>query len=350
MSRKILLFFTALAMLYNTAVAQSVEPKVLGEYSIHFRWNKWAITDDTQHRELIPLLKALEAHPDAKVDIVGWADPTGTIAANRIVSTRRAQNVAAYLIQEGFPAGQISTQGAGVDTAEVDYAHARRAAVTVRILVEVPAPEPAIQPELELEPEPEPEPAPEPEPVPAPEPVPEPAPALGPVNVVDSGKSGEFALRTNALYWVGALPNIGVEWRPVESVGVVVNGGYVPWGSDAWGHNWGGWFISPEVRIYLGKDKSWFVGPQFLAGGFNLKPGRVGYQGNVVTGGVMGGYRIQLSRCWDIDFSLGMGYCHFEYDTYRRSDSKINVYEGYNVKKNIVLPIQAGINFIWKIN
>ena len=213
--------------------------------------------------------------------------------------------------------------------------------MTVRIMVEIPEPTPVV--------EPEPEPAPEPEPQPAPEPTPEPQPVAEPIEVAEPSKSGKFSLRTNALYWLGALPNLGVEWKPAENLGIVVNGGYAPWGSDRWGHNWGGWFISPEVRFYVGAKKAWFVGPQFLAGGFNLKPGKTGYQGDVLAGGVMGGYKLQLSPCWDIDFSLGMGYCHFEYDSYLRSDNEINIYKGYNLEKNTVLPIQAGVSFIWKI-
>ena len=339
MNKKILSILAGFAALCAISSVRAAEPEIVGEYAIHFRWNKWNITDESQHKELEPLVAMLKANPDATVEIVAWADPTGTTEANRIVTQRRAENVAAFLTQKGFPAGQISARGAGVDKAEPDYQKARRASVTVRILVE-PEPEPEPQPE----PEPEPEVTTEPEPaaeVPQPEPQAEPQP--------EPWKLGKFALRTNALYWLGALPNLGVEWRPAERVGIVVNGGYAPWGDNAWSHNWGGWFVTPEVRIYLGEKMAWFVGPQFLAGGFNLKPGDTGYQGNVLAGGVMGGYRMKLSRCWDMDFTLGLGYCHFEYDTYRR-EGDLNVYISSGATKNTVLPIQAGVNFIWKIN
>ena len=94
---------------------------------------------------------------------------------------------------------------------------------------------------------------------------------------------------------------------------------------------------------------NWFVGPQLLAGGFNLKPGDKGRQGDVLAGGVMGGYRMKLAHCWDIDFTLGIGYGHLEYDTYRR-DGDLNAYINSNAKKNTVIPLQAGVSFIWKIN
>ena len=108
MNKKILLLFAVFATFYSMATNRSVEPKVIGEYAAHFKWNKWTITD-VQRQELTPLLEILKTHPDATVEIVGWADPTGTLTANDIVSTRRATNVAEYLIQNGFPAGQISS-------------------------------------------------------------------------------------------------------------------------------------------------------------------------------------------------------------------------------------------------
>ena len=113
MRKTIFGLLVASSMFCNVMAAPSVEEKIFGEYAIHFRWNKWTITDENQRQELVPLWTALAAHLDAKVTIVGWADPTGTIAANRVVSLRRAQNVAAYLIQKGFPEGQITTEGAG---------------------------------------------------------------------------------------------------------------------------------------------------------------------------------------------------------------------------------------------
>ena len=345
MNKKIRSLLAAFAALCCIAGIRAAEPEVIGEYTVQFRWNKWTVSDESQIQALKPLLTLLESHPDATVEIVGWADPTGTRAANDIVSSRRAKNVAAFLTGKGFPAAQISTRGAGIDYNESDYKLARRAVATVRILVE---------------PEPQPEPVPAAE-TPAPEPAeatteaatevaPEPAPvAEAPQAEAEPWNPGKFALRTNALYWLGLMPNLGIEWRPAERVGIVVNGGYAPWFSDDWKHNWAGWFVAPEVRIYLGEKMNWFVGPQLLAGSFNLKPGDKGYQGDVLAGGVMGGYRMKLSRCWDLDFTLGVGYVHLEYESYRR-EGNMNAYINDNLEKNTVLPIQAGVNFIWKIN
>ena len=152
MNKKIRSLLAAFAALCCIAGIRAAEPEVIGEYTVQFRWNKWTVSDETQIQALEPLLALLDSHPEATVEIVGWADPTGTVAANRIVTQRRADNVAGYLIRKGFPAGQISARGAGIDTAEPDYGKARRAVATVRILVEpAPQPEPAPEPTPAME-------------------------------------------------------------------------------------------------------------------------------------------------------------------------------------------------------
>ena len=158
-----------------------------------------------------------------------------------------------------------------------------------------------------------------------------------------------FSLRTNLLYWLGGTPNLGIEWQPSRNVGILVNGGYAPFASNDWEHNLGGWFVSPEVRWYVGEAKHWFVGAQFLASDYNVKLGKTGHQGNMLSGGITGGYKLPLSKCLDMDFSVGLGYGHFKYDTYRRADNGYNVFTGKGITKNSFIPTQLGVSLIWKI-
>ena len=85
--------------------------------------------------------------------------------------------------------------------------------------------------------------------------------------------------------------------------------------------------MAPEVRIYLGEKMNWFVGPQFLAGGFNLKPGDKGYQGEVLAGR-LGRLMYETSAAVDVDFTLGVGYGHLEYDSYRRIGGSQCLHQG----------------------
>lgn len=156
-------------------------------------------------------------------------------------------------------------------------------------------------------------------------------------------------LRTNLLYWLVGMPNLGAEWTFANSpLGVVINGGYSPLGGDGWEYAAGGWYVAPELRYYIPRSDSFFVGVQLLAEGFNYKLSDTGYQGNLIAGGVMGGYKLSLSDTFDMDFTLGLGYGYFEYDTYYHSEG-VNVYKEKNLTKKTIMPIQAGVNLIWKI-
>lgn len=158
-----------------------------------------------------------------------------------------------------------------------------------------------------------------------------------------------WSIRTNLLYWLTGMANVGFEWNPAETkLGLVVNGGYAPLGHDDWKHSMGGWFIAPEIRYYMGETNQWFVGAQFLAGGYNYKLTDVGYQGSVIGGGVLGGYKMELNKRFSMDFTLGLGYGSFVYDSYYH-DAGVNFYRKQDENKNTVMPIQAGVNLIWKI-
>ena len=339
------LLFSLFVLAVFSAFAQTTEPKTLREVSVFFDWNKTNLTAAAQ-AELGKLLPELKANPDATITIIGWTDKSGSERANASMSLRRAERVKGYLEQHGIAADKISTTGSGVDTQAADNAKARRADITVTVYVSAAAPKPAEQHKAEPKPEPQ-KPAEQAkqEVVTAVEQV-----ATNEVVAIEQPlPRTKFSLRTNLLYWFGGTPNLGVEWQPSRSVGILVNGGYAPFASNSWKHNLGGWFISPEVRWYVGDAKRWFVGAQFLAGGYNVKLSETGYQGTMMAGGITGGYKMRLSKCLDMDFSLGLGYGQLKYDTYRRTDSGYNVFTGKGITKNTFMPTQLGVSLIWKI-
>ncbi len=163
-------------------------------------------------------------------------------------------------------------------------------------------------------------------------------------------KIHQITLRANLLYWASGLMNVGLEYKNVDSrFGFLVNGGYSFLGNTNWNKNLGGWFVSPEVRYYLGSSEKLFVGAQFLMGGYNFKQSETGYQGSVISGGIMCGYKLTLSKTFDMDFTLGAGYGTLNYDTYYHTDDNVNVYIDKAVKNSSIMPIQLGVTLIWKI-
>jgi len=56
---------------------------------------------------------SLRAYPDVRVEIAGYTDDQGALAANRRLSQARADAVRAYLIRRGVPGTQLVARGFG---------------------------------------------------------------------------------------------------------------------------------------------------------------------------------------------------------------------------------------------
>ncbi|HEX7851498.1 MAG TPA: OmpA family protein, partial [Sphingomonas sp.] len=73
------------------------------------------------------------AHPDAKLAVSGFNDPTGNAATNAALSKRRAQGVAAALEATGVPAAAVALEKpADTTVTGSSNAEARRVEVTVK--------------------------------------------------------------------------------------------------------------------------------------------------------------------------------------------------------------------------
>lgn len=164
-----------------------------------------------------------------------------------------------------------------------------------------------------------------------------------------------FAIRTNLLYDAFLLPTLGIEWRVNRTIGIKIDGSRSWWG-DELGKVQKIWLVSPEVRWYLGGDKRFYTGVLANYGEFNVYRGMIGrlksddtgYQGKLWNAGFTAGYQLYLSRCFSLDFNVGLGYTRFEYDTfYMNNDTR--VYQAKDRTKNFFGPTQAGISLIWTL-
>lgn len=190
----------------------------------------------------------------------------------------------------------------------------------------------------------------------APERAAEPSPATGTISGTTPPENLKgFYLRTNLLYDVLLLPTLGVEWRPDAGFGVKVDGSFSHWGSET-GNVQKIWMVSPEVRRYLGNGRRFYLGLGANIGEYNvygfpvgkIVSGNTGYQGKLYGGGITGGYRLRLSRCFSLDFHLGLGYTRFEYDTFEMAN-RVRVYKKKDETTNFWGPAQAGVTLTWKM-
>lgn len=156
-----------------------------------------------------------------------------------------------------------------------------------------------------------------------------------------------FALRANLLRWATLTPDLGLEWRINPSWGILMNGSWTSWTWNGKDRRYALWEVSPEVRYYIGKEKRGYVGAMYKAGQFNYKLSATGKQGDLMGGGITGGYQLRLNNALSLDFNLGIGCVHADYEKYEVIDG-VRVRRG-NESKNWWGPVNAGVTLVWKI-
>lgn len=154
-------------------------------------------------------------------------------------------------------------------------------------------------------------------------------------------------LRANLLRWATLTPDLGIEWRIKDRWAVLVNASYTSWSWDDKNRRYGLWEIAPEVRRYLGNQNRGYIGVMYKAGSFNYKFSTIGRQGDIMGGGITGGYVLPLNRALSLDFSLGVGYLRADYDRYDVIEG-VRVRQG-NESKDWWGPISAGVTLTWKL-
>lgn len=155
------------------------------------------------------------------------------------------------------------------------------------------------------------------------------------------------ALRANLLRWATLTPDLGLEWRINSSWSIVANGSWTSWSWNDKDRRYAIWEVIPEVRYYIGEQKAWYVGAMFKTGQFNYKLSATGKQGDLMGGGITGGYQLRLNKALSMDFNLGLGYLNADYEKYKVIDG-VRVRQGKE-SKNWWGPVSAGVTLVWTI-
>ena len=163
----------------------------------------------------------------------------------------------------------------------------------------------------------------------------------------EDADSYTLSLRANLLRWATLTPDLGIEWRISPSWGIMVNGSWTSWSWNNADRRYALWAVAPEVRWYPGEEKTWYVGAMFKAGQFNYKFSGTGRQGDLLGGGITGGYQLQLNKALALDFTLGLGYLNADTERYDVIDG-VRVRSG-NGTKHWIGPINAGVTLVWKL-
>lgn len=142
----------------------------------------------------------------------------------------------------------------------------------------------------------------------------------------------DFALKTNLLYDATATVNLGAELRLAPKWSLDLSGNVNMW-SFSNGRRWKHWLAQPEVRYWFCRSMGGhFVGLHALGGQANV--GKVNLdaldwldsefsnfkdkraQGWFAGGGIAYGYSWLLSRHWNLEAELGIGYIYTRYDVF----------------------------------
>ena len=156
-----------------------------------------------------------------------------------------------------------------------------------------------------------------------------------------------LSLRANLLRWATLTPDVGIEWRISPSWGILVNGSWTSWSWNDKDRRYALWEVMPEVRWYMGKEKRGYLGAMYKAGQFNYKFSATGKQGDLMGGGITGGYQLRLNDALSLDFSVAVGCLHADYEKYTVIDG-VRVRRGTETK-NWWGPVNAGVTLVWKI-
>ena len=139
--------------------------------------------------------------------------------------------------------------------------------------------------------------------------------------------SQSVGIKTNLVHWATTPPNIGAEFAFNRKYTMDITGGGNPFeykDNKKLQH----WIIQPELRYWTCESfNGHFFGLHALAGAYNvggvdIPLGRLKdlkdyrYEGWGAGGGISYGYQWMLSPKWNLEFNLGAGYVHLNYDKF----------------------------------
>lgn len=150
-----------------------------------------------------------------------------------------------------------------------------------------------------------------------------------------------FTIRTNALYLAALIPDLGIEVALRDNASVILHGAYADWNWNKHERQLYFWKINPEVRHYFGLGKNFYAGAEYHMGKYNIRLNDSGYKGSFIGGGLTTGYVWRLNTNLSLDFNIGLGYTHLDYD------KRVLGIFAHSKTKNVWGPSQAGIVLNW---
>lgn len=169
----------------------------------------------------------------------------------------------------------------------------------------------------------------------------------------------KVGVKTNLIYDALTTINVGAEFRVLPKWTIDVSGNINPW-TFSNDRKWKHWLVQPEVRYWVCEPfNGHFWGAHLLGGAYNIgnlknniifwddewdfKNKR--YEGWFVGLGVVYGYSWMLSKYWNLEGVIGLGYAYTRYDEYRCAKCGKKIKEDH--QRNYFGPTKVGVNLIY---
>lgn len=162
-----------------------------------------------------------------------------------------------------------------------------------------------------------------------------------PVSVV----AQRIGLKTNALYWAAASPNLGVEFRVnrhvtlnFEAMGNRLKVGKLDTRLLS---------FSPEARYWFSArpQAGHFVGVMAQGSNYNILSDGTRHKGDSWGAGLSYGYSFVLGRRWSLETTVGVGMIHVNEKKYLEATQAEP--EKANNTKWMLAPLKAGVTFVY---
>ena len=157
-----------------------------------------------------------------------------------------------------------------------------------------------------------------------------------------------LSLRANLLRWATLTPDLGIEWHINPSWGISVNGSWTSWSWNDKDRRYALWEVAPELRYYIGKRETRLRRCYVQSRRSSTTSCR--RQASRATSWVAASpaaTMLKLNNALSMDFSLGLGYIHADYDKYVVING-VRVRRGSGTK-NWWGPVSAGVTLVWNI-
>ena len=156
---------------------------------------------------------------------------------------------------------------------------------------------------------------------------------------------GSVSLRTNVIPWAMLMPNVGIEYKASDHVGLLVEGGWARWSINSADKYWRLWNISPQARYYFGQAKYNYTGLQYTMGEYNITGNQAKYMGGSLTLG----HQFQPAKNLMVDIGASLGYLHlYDKEKYRRING-VDYRDGEKTSSGYWGPTGLSITLVWKI-